>query len=568
MTTAARTVDPHLPALRGHLWPGAHARGRSRDAVRGDADDVFSKGFICPKGASIGELHDDPDRARARRCCAARDGGFDEVSWEEAFTFIDERLRAIDAEHGREAMAMYLGNPAAHHLGPVLYGRVLAKALGTRNIFSASTVDQYPKQLASALMFGTGLSVPIPDLDRTDAPADPRRRPDGLQRLADDLARHARPAARDPRARRQDRRRRPAPLAHRRRGRRAPLHPPGHATRCCCSRSSTCCSTRASRSPGAHLEPHLAGLDEVRELAEPFTPEAVAAGDGHRRRRHPPDGARARGRRERRRLRADRHDDAGVRVARELARRRPQRPDRQPRPRGRRDVHDARRRLGQHRRRARAAGAARSPTAGPRASAGAARCSASSRPRAWPRRSRRPGEGQIRALFTIAGNPVLSTPGGDRLADALDTLDLMVSVDVYVNETTRHADVILPAPSPLVHGHYDIALYAFAVRNVANYSPPSLPLRRGRARRVGDPRAARRHRRRRRAPTPTSPRSTRSSRPSSRGARRGSPAHRSRAATRRSCSTPSPRASGPSACSTCSCAPAPTATCSARARAG
>ena len=87
-----------------------------------------------------------------------------------------------------------------------------------------------------------------------------------------------------------------------------------------------------------------------------------------------------------------------------------------------------------------------------------------------------PGEGQIRGLFTIAGNPVLSTPNGDRLADALDTLDLMVSVDIYRNETTRHAHVILPAPSPLQRGHFDLALYSFAVRNIANYSPPVLPL--------------------------------------------------------------------------------------------
>ncbi len=87
-----------------------------------------------------------------------------------------------------------------------------------------------------------------------------------------------------------------------------------------------------------------------------------------------------------------------------------------------------------------------------------------------------PGDGQIRALFTIAGNPVLSTPNGDRLAEALDTLDLMVCVDMYLNETTRHAHVILPVPSALQRSHYDLALYSFAVRNVANYSPPLFAL--------------------------------------------------------------------------------------------
>src|SRR6478735_1633469 len=135
--------------------------------IRGDADDVFSKGFICPKGASLRELHEDPDRLRAPLRRRA-DGGFEQVSWDEAFAEIAERVAAIDADHGRQAFAAYIGNPAAHSLGALLYGRVLFKALGTRNIFSASTVDQAPKQAASALMFGTGLSVPVPDLDRTD----------------------------------------------------------------------------------------------------------------------------------------------------------------------------------------------------------------------------------------------------------------------------------------------------------------------------------------------------------------------------------------------------------------
>ena len=86
-----------------------------------------------------------------------------------------------------------------------------------------------------------------------------------------------------------------------------------------------------------------------------------------------------------------------------------------------------------------------------------------------------PGEGRVRALITMAGNPALSTPNSGRLDAALDSLEFMVSLDVYLNETTRNADVILPAPSPLRRGHYDVALYQFAVRNVAHYSPPALP---------------------------------------------------------------------------------------------
>ncbi|MGZ6697892.1 MAG: molybdopterin-dependent oxidoreductase, partial [Solirubrobacteraceae bacterium] len=137
------------------------------ERIRGDADDVFSAGFICPKGTSLKALHEDPDRLRAPLVRGA-DGELHEATWDEAFAEIDRRLPAIVAAHGRDSVAAYVGNPAAHSLGPLLYGRVLLKALGTRNIYTASTVDQFPKQLASGLMFGTGLTVAVPDVDRTD----------------------------------------------------------------------------------------------------------------------------------------------------------------------------------------------------------------------------------------------------------------------------------------------------------------------------------------------------------------------------------------------------------------
>src|SRR5919198_4933040 len=137
------------------------------DRIRGDADDVFSHGFICPKGASLAELHDDPDRLRAPLMRDA-DGDLRPASWDEAFAEIDGRLRAIWDAHGRQAVGIYFGNPSAHNLSELIYGRVLAKALQTRNIFSASTVDPYPKQMACALTFGSGVTVPVPDLHRTD----------------------------------------------------------------------------------------------------------------------------------------------------------------------------------------------------------------------------------------------------------------------------------------------------------------------------------------------------------------------------------------------------------------
>ena len=137
------------------------------------------------------------------------------------------------------------------------------------------------------------------------------------------------------------------------------------------------------------------------------------------------------------------------------------------------------------------------------------RCSATCRSRVWPRRSRRRATGQIRALFTVAGNPVLSTPGGDRLDAALAGLDCMISVDNWLNETTRHADVILPGLSPLEQPHHDDLIWNFAVGSAANYSPAIFPPDGRPARGVGDPDPARRRvPRARTRPTSTSPRST------------------------------------------------------------
>ena len=203
-------------------------------AVRPDHDDVFSHGFICPKGVGLKELHDDPDRLRTPLLRRA-DGSFAPATWDEAFAEIDRRLPPILEAHGRDAVGAYLGNPTAHNLAPVLYGRALLRALGSKNVFSASTVDQMPKQVSAGLMFGGPFRIPVPDLDRTGAPADPRRQSAGLQRQPHDRPGRPRPPAWDPGARRQGRRVRPAPQPDRRGGRRAPLHPARDRCRTCSS---------------------------------------------------------------------------------------------------------------------------------------------------------------------------------------------------------------------------------------------------------------------------------------------------------------------------------------------
>src|ERR687897_2757241 len=135
-------------------------------SVRGDADDIFSRGFICPKAYGIKQLHDDPDLLTAP--LVRRNGELVEVTLDEAFEEIDHRLAPILAEHGRNAVAVYIGNPNAHNLSALLYGPAWLRALGTQNLYSASTLDQMPKQVSAGLMFGTMLSIPVPDVDRCE----------------------------------------------------------------------------------------------------------------------------------------------------------------------------------------------------------------------------------------------------------------------------------------------------------------------------------------------------------------------------------------------------------------
>jgi anaerobic selenocysteine-containing dehydrogenase len=442
--------------------------------IRGDRDDVFSHGYICPKGSTLKQLHEDPDWLR--QPMVKRDGRFVPVTWDEAYAEVERLLVPIVQDHGRDAVAIYVGNPTAHSLSGLTFLRPLIKALGTTNVFSASTVDQRPKEIASGLMFGGGLTVPVPDVDRTDyllmLGANPfasngslATAPDWPGRIEALIARGGKLVVVDPRR----------------------------------SRTAEAATEHVAVKPGAdpfllmsmvqvlvadrlvdtgELAPYLAGLDEVLALAKPFTPEATEAVTGV-------------------------EADTVRRIARELA-----------------DAPTAcvygrigtttaefgtltswlvdvlNVLTGNLDRRGGAmftkAAAGSSNTRGtPRYGRGV---------RLYRRRSRvrgagetlgelpvaclaeeidTPGEGQVRALVTVAGNPVLSTPNSGRLDGAIATLDCYIAVDPYINETTRHADVILPPPTALQKGHYDLALLQLAIRNVANYSPPVVPLAEG-----------------------------------------------------------------------------------------
>ena len=439
--------------------------GREVVSVRGDAEDVFSRGFICPKAYGIKQLHEDQDRLTTP--LVRRDGELVEASWDEAFEEIDRRLSPILAEHGKNAVGVYLGNPNAHNLSAITHGPAWLRVLGTHNVYTASTVDQMPKQVSAGLMFGTMLSVPIPDLDRCDhlllLGANPLvsngsllTAPNMRGRLRG-IRERGKVVVIDPR------RTRTADEADEHHFIR-----PGADALLLAAIACTIVEEGLG-DPGALAE-HVNGLDEVGSLVRDFPPDAVADACGI---------------------------EAGEirRMARELAA-------------AERGAVYARigtctQEFGTH---ASWLVDVLNVLTGnldreggvlfPRAAAGQRNSSGpggggrgvrfgrwSSRVRGLPENFGElpvsvlaeeidtPGDGQIRALITVAGNPLVSTPNSGRLERAVDGLDFMLSIDIYVNETTRHADVILPAPEPLEKSHYDAAFYQLSTRNIANYSP-------------------------------------------------------------------------------------------------
>ena len=438
--------------------------------IRGDREDVFSRGFICPKGGSLKALHEDPDRLKTP--LVRRDGQLVEATWDEAFAEIDRRLPPLLERHGRDAVAVYLGNPVVHVLSLALYSRVLLKALGTRNLYSASTVDQMPKHVSAGLMFGTLLSIPIPDVDRTDhlliLGANPlasngslMTAPDMRGRIRAIRERGGKVVVVDPR------RSRTAEYADEHHFIR-----PGTDALLLFAMVATLFE-EGLVDPGPLAE-HAEGLEEIEPVARSFGPERVAPACGI-----PAEEIRRMARELAGAASAAVYGRIGtctqefgtlaswlVDVLNFLT-------GNLDRPGGAMFT--------------RAAAGQPNSRGEPGRGRGAALGRWRSRVRGLPETFGElpvsclaeeidtPGEGQVRALITVAGNPGVSTPNSGRLAAALSELEFMVSLDVYVNETTRHADVILPGPTPLQHSAYDVAFYQLAVRNVANYSPPVLP---------------------------------------------------------------------------------------------
>ncbi len=466
-TTTAHRICPICEACCGLELKLADGRVTS---IRGHDADVFSGGYLCPKGTALKDLHEDPDRLRAP--LVKRGRRFVETSWDDAFAEIEQRLPPILAKHGRNAVAVVLGNPVAHSIGLTLYFQRLARALGTVNYYSASTLDQMPKQLASGLLFGHWLSVAVPDIERTDyllvLGANPVVSNGSLWTVPDFRGKAKALRARggqlvvvDPR------RTETAAIADRH----VFIRPGGDVFLLLGIVHTLFAEKRVKL---GRLAPHVAGSDALERAVADFSPERTAPRCGI---------------------------PAGT--IRELAR----------------ALSDARRaavygRIGTctqeygtlaswlvdvvnvltgnldepggamfPKAAAFAANTLGKPGSGRGIVTGRRHSRVSGAPEVFgefpigclAEEIETPGPGQVKALITIAGNPVLSAPNGARLAAAFDSLELMISLDIYQSETSRHADVILPGRSPLETSHFDTAFPQFSYRNHARYSPPVLP---------------------------------------------------------------------------------------------
>jgi len=435
-------------------------------SIKGDPDDPLSRGHICPKAVALQDIHSDPDRLRSPVKRVRRDDGSDDfvpIQWSEALDTVASALVKAVQANGVDSVGVYLGNPTVHNYGMMTHQGSLFRHLRTRNRFSATSVDQLPHHLVSLWLFGHKLLFPIPDIDRTDyflmLGANPIASngsiwtvPDVRKRIKSLTARGGKLVVVDPRR----------------------------------TETASLSSDYIAIKPGSdawlllaiirtivvkgwvrlrNLQDFVVGLDAIESAVERFTPEVASEKTG---------------------ISAEHieqvaHDFAHADAA----------------------ICYGRMGVSTQRYGALCQWAIQvlniltgnlDREGGSMFTLPAVDQVENTSPGGFGRHSSRvsqlpefdrelpasvlaeeittEGEGQIRVLFTGAGNPVLSTPSGHKLDDALEQLDFMVSLDPWINETTRHADIILPPTSPLEHDHYDLAFHVNAMRNTARYNPP------------------------------------------------------------------------------------------------
>jgi anaerobic selenocysteine-containing dehydrogenase len=433
--------------------------------IRGDADDPLSKGHICPKAVALQDIHTDPDRIRRPMKRVGTE--WKEIDWDEAITLAVTGIQDVQRRHGRDAIASYVGNPTVHSLGAMLFVGDFLRSLRTRNRYSATSVDQLPAHVAAMYMFGHALLIPIPDLDRTDHllifGANPAvsngslmTAPGASERIKAIRARGGRVVVIDPR-----------------RSETAELADAHHAIRPGTDALLVLAMLQVIFAEQLECSGHLAeftdGVDALRKESARFTPERVAAATGvsaEAIRTLARDFANAESGVAYGRVGVSMQEFGGVATwlitalnivcgrldavggamftspAVDVLRADQQR--------------DGGPRFGRWKTRVRGLPefAGELPVA------------------ALAEEMETPGPGQVRGFVTHGGNPVLSTPNGARLDAALAKMEFYVAIDFYLNETTRHAHLILPPSSPLEREHYDLIFHTLAVRDTAKYSAP------------------------------------------------------------------------------------------------
>ena len=432
-------------------------------SIKGDKDDPVSKGHICPKAVALQDIYNDPDRLKTPIKRTPK--GWQKISWSQAFDEVADNLKRIQQQHGNNSVAVYLGNPTVHNLDAMLFGPMFFRNLRTKSRFSATSVDQLPEQLVSLLMFGHAQLIPLPDLDRTDFHlifgANPvvsngslMTAPGVSKRLKAIRARGGRLVVVDPR------RTETAAIADQHLFIR-----PGNDVLMLLAMLQVVFSEnlQTMRSVAAFTT----GIDKIETLVQGYTPEKTAGTTGV-----DPTALKTLVRDFCKAKSASCYGRIGVSTQRfgslsqwlimvfNIVT-------------GNMDM---------------AGGSMFSKPAFEvlKANKSGKKGFADNFTRirnlpnfngefpvaALSEEITSEGEGQIRALVTSAGNPVLSTPNGNQLDQALSTLDYMVSIDIYLNETTRHANIILPPLTTLERSHYDVAFQALAIRNGAKFSQP------------------------------------------------------------------------------------------------
>jgi anaerobic selenocysteine-containing dehydrogenase len=424
-------------------------------SVRGDEADVFSRGYVCPKGIAIADVHNDPDRLRTplRRTAAGR---FEPIAWNDALDLAAEKLRAIRARDGRDAIGVYLGNPIVHNHAAVLLRAGFLKAIGSHNCFSAGSQDTSPRFATSFYLFGSSLRIPVPDIDRTQyllcVGANPwisngsfMTAPDVRKRLRDLRARGGKLVVVDPR-RSETAREADEWIA---------IRPGGDAAWLLALVQTLVADGRVDRARIAAQADGWEWMERVAnatgvapEVTRRIARELANAPSGSCYSRigvcNNRFGTLATWATDVLNLAAGRLGEVGGAMfatpAVEIAAVLPMLGD------------------GHDRWRSRVRGLPETLGDLPAA--------------VMAEEMETPGRGQIRALVTYAGNPVLSVPNGRRLSRALEGLEFMVSIDIYLNETTRHADLILPPAWALAEDHFDLLMANHQVRNTARWCAP------------------------------------------------------------------------------------------------